>query len=50
MNVRRLVPSVNRLLLPMPSVMLASLLLATGLQQPVHAADTDLAKFRRIEP
>ena len=50
MNVRRLVPSVTRWFLPMPSVMLASLLLATGLQQPVHAADTDLAKFRRIEP
>ncbi|NDJ15374.1 MAG: hypothetical protein EBY17_30035 [Acidobacteriia bacterium] len=26
------------------------LLLAAGLQQSVYAADTDLSKFRRIEP
>ena len=42
MNVRHLVPSVSRWLLSM------TLMLAAGLQQPVHAAD--LSKFRRIEP
>ena len=42
MNVRHLVPSVSRWLLSM------TLLLAAGLQQPVHAAD--LSKFKRIEP
>ncbi len=26
------------------------LMLAVGQQQPVHAADVDLAKFKRIEP
>src|SRR5579871_386282 len=45
MNVRHLVPSVSRWLLSM-----ASLMLAAGLQQPVHAASVDLSKFRRIEP
>ena len=25
-------------------------MLAAGLQQPVHASDVDLSKFRRIEP
>ena len=43
MNVRYLVPSVSRRLLS-----LGSLMLAAGLQQPVHASD--LSKFRRIEP
>jgi hypothetical protein len=45
MNVRHLVPSVSRRLLS-----LGSLMLAAGLQQPVHASDVDLLKFRRIEP
>ena len=45
MNVRHLVPSVSRRLLTM-----GSLVLAAGLQLPVHASDTDLLKFRRIEP
>jgi hypothetical protein len=45
MNVRYLVPSVSRRLLS-----LGALLLAAGLQQPVHAASVDLSKFRRIEP
>ncbi len=45
MNVRHLVPSVSRRLVSM-----GALLLATGLLQPVHAADTDYSKFRRIEP
>ena len=45
MNVRHLVPSVSRRLLSMGSLMLAA-----GLQQPVHASDVDLSKFRRIEP
>lgn len=44
MNVRRLVPSVSRWLLFIGSM------LAAGLQQPVHASDVDLSKFRRIEP
>ena len=43
MNVRQLVPSVSRWLLS-----LGSLILAAGVQQPVHAAD--LSTFRRIEP
>ena len=29
---------------------MGSLMLAAGLQQPVHAAGVDLSKFRRIEP
>src|SRR5579864_8708244 len=46
MNVRHLVPSVSRRLLFMGSVVLAA-----GLQQPVHASDVDLSKFRvLIEP
>jgi len=45
MNVRHLVPSVSRWLLSMGSLMLAA-----GLQQPVHASGVDLSKFRRIEP
>src|SRR5258708_21946206 len=45
MNVRHLVPSVSRWLLSMVSLMLAA-----GLQQPVHASGVDLSKFRRIEP
>ena len=45
MNVRHLVPSVSRRLLVMGSLMLAA-----GLQQPVHASGVDLSKFRRIEP
>src|SRR6202012_3755960 len=45
MNVRYLVPSVSRWLLSMGSLMLAA-----GLQQPVHASSVDLSKFRRIEP
>src|SRR6202050_3998675 len=45
MNVRHLVPSVSRRLLSM-----GCLILAAGLQQPVHASGVDLSKFRRIEP
>jgi len=45
MNVRHLVPSVSRRLLAMGSLMLAA-----GLQQPVHASGADTSKFRRIEP
>ena len=45
MNVRHLVPSVSRWLLSLGFVMLVA-----GLQQPVHASDADLSKFRRIEP
>ena len=45
MNVRHLVPSVSRRLLYM-----GSLILAAGSQQPVHASDVDLSKFKRIEP
>ena len=45
MNVRHLVPSVSRRLLS-----LGALMLAAGLQQPVHASSVDLSKFRRIEP
>jgi len=46
MNVRHLVPSVSR-----PLLFIGSLMLAAGLQQPIHAADVDLTKFRvLIEP
>src|SRR5579864_1341468 len=45
MNVRHLVSSVSRRLL-----FTGSLMLAAGLQQPVHASGVDLSKFRRIEP
>ena len=45
MNVRHLVPSLSRRLLSMGCLMLAA-----GLQQPVHASSVDLSKFRRIEP
>ena len=45
MNVRHVVPSVSHRLLAM-----GALMLATGLQQSVHAAGVDLSKFRRIEP
>src|SRR5262245_62991040 len=46
MNVRHLAPSVSRRLLS-----LGSLMLAAGLQQPVHASDVDLSKFRvLVEP
>jgi len=41
MNVRNLMPSVSRWLLSMGSLMLLA-----GLQQPVHASDLDLSKFR----
>ena len=44
MNVRHLVPFVNRCLLAVGSLMVAA-----GLQ-PVHAAGVDYSKFRRIEP
>ena len=45
MNVHHLVPSVSRWLLSMGCLMLAA-----GLQQPVHASGVDLSKFTRIEP
>src|SRR5665213_1537447 len=45
MNVHQLVSSVSRCLLSMGSLMLAA-----GLQPPVHASGVDLSKFRRIEP
>src|SRR5438045_5772591 len=45
MIVRHLVPFVSRRLLAMGSLMLAA-----GLQQPVHASGVDFSKFRRIEP
>ncbi len=45
MNTRHLVPSVSRRLLVMGSLMLAA-----GLQQPVHGSGVDLSKFKRIEP
>jgi hypothetical protein len=45
MNVRHLLPSVSRRLLAMGSLMLAA-----GLQQPMHASGVDFSKFRRIEP
>jgi len=45
MNIRYLVPSVSRWLLSMGCLMLAA-----GLQPPVHASSADLSKFRSIEP
>lgn len=45
MNIRHLLPSMNPWLLAMGPLMLAA-----GLQPPVHAADVDLSKFKRIEP
>ena len=45
MNVRQFVPSLSRRLLST-----GFLLLAAGLQQPVHASGVDLWKFKRIEP
>ena len=45
MNVHHLAPSVSRRLLAMGFLMLAA-----GLQQPVHASGIDFSKFRRIEP
>ena len=45
MNIPHLVSSVSRWLLSMGFLMLAA-----GLQQPVHASDADFAKFKRIEP
>ena len=45
MNVRHLVPSVSRQLVSM-----GFLVVAAGLQQPVHASGADLSKFSRIEP
>jgi len=45
MNVRQLVPSLSRRLLSTGFLMLAA-----GLQQPVHASGVDLSKFKRIEP
>jgi len=45
MNVRHLVPSVTLRLLSM-----GCLILAAGLQLPVHASGVDLSKFRRIDP
>src|SRR6201997_3177445 len=45
MNVRQLVPSLSLRLLSTGFLMLAA-----GLQQPVHASGVDLSKFRRIEP
>ena len=45
MNLRHLLPSLSRWLLSMGPVMLAA-----GLQQPVHASGVDFSKFRRIEP
>jgi hypothetical protein len=45
MNVRHLVPSVGRCVLAIGSVIVAA-----GLQPPVHAGGVDFSKFRRIEP
>ena len=45
MSVRHVVPFVSCVLLG-----IGSLMLAAGLQPPVHAAGVDLSKFRRIEP
>ena len=45
MNVRHVVPSVSR-----RRLVIGSLMLAAGLQQPVHASGVDVSKFRRIEP
>ncbi|HXD75466.1 MAG TPA: hypothetical protein VN628_17090 [Vicinamibacterales bacterium] len=45
MNVRHLVPSVSRRLLA-----IGSLVLAAGLQPPVHASGVDFSQFKRIDP
>jgi len=45
MNVHHLAPFVSPRLLAMGFLMLAA-----GLQQPVHASGVDFSKFRRIEP
>ena len=45
MNIRHLLPSMSPWLLSMGPLMLAACL-----QQPAHASDVDLAKFKRIEP
>ena len=45
MNIRHLLPSMSRRLLAFGSLMLAA-----GLQQPIHAAGVDVSKFKRIEP
>ena len=45
MNVHQFVPSLSRQFLS-----IGFLMLAAGLQQPVHASGVDLSKFRRIEP
>jgi hypothetical protein len=45
MNIHQLVPSVSRRLLAMGALMLAA-----GLQQPIHASGVDSPKFKRIEP
>src|SRR6478735_7042429 len=45
MSVRHVVPFLSCVL---PGI--GSLMLAAGLQPPVHAAGVDLSKFRRIEP
>jgi hypothetical protein len=45
MNVRQFVPSLSRLFF-----FFGFLMLAAGLQQPVHGSGVDLSKFKRIEP
>ena len=45
MNMRQLVPSLSRRFLA-----IGFLMLAAGLQQPVHASGVDLSKFKRIDP
>src|SRR5207302_675808 len=45
MNVRQFVPSLSRRVLSTGFLMLAA-----GLQQPVHASGVDLSQFRRIVP
>src|SRR6201986_3328933 len=45
MNVRQIVPFLSRRLF-----VAGFLLLAAGLQQPVHASGVDQSKFKRIEP
>jgi len=45
MNVRQFVPSLSRRLLSA-----GFLMLAVGLQQPVHGSGVDLSKFKSIEP
>ncbi len=45
MSVRHFLPSVSLKLLSMGSLMLAA-----GLQQPVHSSRVDFSNFRRIEP